>query len=246
MATKSNLYTISIPKWDEHNKSKKKNHRYFLIENRIFNDDKISQLNAEQTRLYLYLLSVASDLNTSSYTFHVRLLPSYFRVREQLLHSCLKLFESLQLLRYEKSVSNTIENNTKEDKIKEKKLPARQKNNDQEKLENKKIRDSYFNAYRLRYGIEPVSNATFNSQVSSLRKKLGVEDSVRVVEFYLKHHDAFYLKNTHSFGLCLANADTLRTQMLRGKPITSLDVRNFEKTQNAIQLNESIRNGENF
>lgn len=115
-----------------------------------------------------------------------------------------------------------------------------------EKENNKKIKDAYFNAFRLRYGVEPVSNATFNSQVSSLRKKLGVDDSISVVEFYLKHNDSFYLKNTHSFGYCLSNAETLRTQMLRGKPITSQDVRNFEKTQNAIQLNESIKNGEDF
>ena len=115
-----------------------------------------------------------------------------------------------------------------------------------DQAENKKIKDAYFNAYRLRYGVEPVSNAAFNSQISNLRKKLGVDDSVGVVEFYLKHNDSFYLKNTHSFGLCLSNAETLRTQMLRGKPITSLDVRNFEKTQNAIQINESIKNGENF
>lgn len=98
-----------------------------MIENRLFNDDKISQLNAEQTRLYIYLLSVASDLNTSSYTFHVHLIPSYFRVREQLLLNCLKVFESLQLLKYEKSVSNTIENKTRQDKTKEKKSSAPQK-----------------------------------------------------------------------------------------------------------------------
>ena len=115
-----------------------------------------------------------------------------------------------------------------------------------EKENNKKIKDAYFNAFRIRYGVEPVSNATFNSQVSSLRKKLGVDDSIGVVEFYLKHNDSFYLKNTHSFGYCLSNAETLRTQMLRGKAITSQDVRNFEKTQNAIQINESIKNGENF
>ena len=227
----SKIYHINIPSWEKHNSGKKKNHRYFLIENRFFNDEKIAQLTASETRLYLYLLTVASDLNQSSYTLHTHLIPSYFRLRTQLIHTSIKRLESFQLLSLAKSAPNTIENKTKQDNTKEKKLKdpeKKQKALDQ--LENRKIKEAYFNAYRLRYGIDPVSNQTFNSQVSNLRKKLGTEDAVKVVEFYLLHNDGWYLKNTHAFGLCLSNADTLRTQMLRGQPITSLHVKQLEKS----------------
>lgn len=248
MSSKSNLYHISIPKWDEHNKSKKKNHRYFLIENRIFSDHRISQLTAYQFVLYMYLLTICADTNSHLIVFSTASIPQQLRTKGVSIPLLLSALEENQLLTIQKNdvLYNRIEKNTKEENRKEKKLPARQKSDELEKAENKKIKDAYFNAYRLRYGVEPVSNAAFNSQISNLRKKLGVDDSVGVVEFYLKHNDSFYLKNTHSFGLCLSNAETLRTQMLRGKPITSLDVRNFEKTQNAIQINESIKNGENF
>lgn len=102
--------------------------------------------------------------------------------------------------------------------------------------ENRKIWAVYENAYRLRYGINPVKNATVNSQISNLRKKLGTEESLMVVEFYLKHENSFYLKNTHTFGLCLKDAETLRTQAIKGVAITSGMVRSFEKKQNENEI----------
>lgn len=128
--------------------------------------------------------------------------------------------------------------------------PAKKNNKNtltiEERENNKKIKEAYFNAYRSRYGIEPVSNATFNTQVSNLRKKLGLDDSIMVVQFYLKHQDGFYIKNTHSFGLCLRDAETLRTQALKGKSITQNDVRNFQKIQNVATVSKAIAEGENF
>lgn len=237
-------FNITIKNWAKHNSNKKKNHRYFFLENRFFQDDKISQLSAIETRLYLYLLTVASDLNQDSYILHTNLIPSYFRLRTNSIQDSLIKFESLQLVKYEKNASNTIENKTKEDKIKEKKLPAPQKI--EEKEFNKKIWETYSNAYRLRYGIEPIRNASVNSQISNLRKKLGLDDSIMVVEFYLLHNDAWFVKNTHSFGLCLSNAETLRTQALKGKAITFSDARNFEKTQQLVNTISSVNKGENF
>lgn len=86
-----------------------------MLENRFFNDEKIAQLSAIETRLYLYLLTVASDLNQDSYTLHTNLVPSYFRLRTESTHNALIRFESLQLLSIAKSAPNTIQNKTKED-----------------------------------------------------------------------------------------------------------------------------------
>lgn len=113
------VFNISIPSWDKHNSTKKKNHRSFKLENRFFSDDKIAQLSAVETRFYLYLLTVAADLNQSSYTLHTKLIPSYFRLRTQSIHDSLTKFESLQLLTFEKVVSKRREEKRKEDNIKE-------------------------------------------------------------------------------------------------------------------------------
>jgi uncharacterized protein YneR len=131
------------------------------------------------------------------------------------------------------------------DKDKESKLPAlRPKPTAQDSEQNKLIKTAYVNAYRLRYGVEPSTNsAQFNSQVANLRKKIGAEDAVKVVEFYLTHNDHWYVKKTHSFNLCLADADTLRTQMLRGKAITTNDVRQFEKQDQLTSQLNRIKEG---
>lgn len=93
---------------------------------------------------------------------------------------------------------------------------------------NRKIWDSFSTAYRKRYGVDPVRNAMTNSQVAKLGRRLGVE-ALEIVEFYLSHNDSLYLKATHSISLCLRDCESLRTQYVRGKPITGATVRQFEK-----------------
>jgi hypothetical protein len=237
-----NKYKVTIENWSKHQQKLKAGHSHFMFSKRFFDDESIADLKQNECLLYVNLLCIAADLMTNSFVIHSKLMPNLLRIGDKSLHNCLARLQSFQLLTYEKMASNIKEYNIKEDNIIEKKLPTRQKNDEKEKLENKKIKDAYFNAYRLRYGVEPVSNAIFNSQVSSLRKKLGVDDSIGVVEFYLKHNDSFYLKNTHSFGLCLSNAETLRTQMLRGKPITSTMVKSFEKEIEKQDYTNKINN----
>lgn len=155
----------------------------------------------------------------------------------------LSLLQQLQLLTYTKNefLLNRIEKKVKEEKRKEvtkgSRIPAVKSNYTEE---NRKIWAAYSDAYRLRYGIEPVRNAQVNSQVSNLRKKLGVEEACLVVQFYITHQDSWYVKNTHTFGLCLNNAETLRTQMLKGKAITGTMVKTFEKSQQQQELNDQI------
>lgn len=95
---------------------------------------------------------------------------------------------------------------------------------------NRKIWDAYFNAYQQRYKVEPTRNASVNAQVSQLAKRLG-DDAIEIVKFFLGHNDSFYLSKTHSIGLCLRDAESLRTQWLRNKPITKTAVRQFEHVQ---------------
>ena len=108
---------------------------------------------------------------------------------------------------------------------------------------NQKIWNSYSAAYFSRYKTEPIRNAKINSQISQIAKRLGVE-AIEVVKFYLSHNDSFYLKNLHSLGLCLNNAESLRTQWARGKAITGRDVHNFEKsTSHQNLINDILENG---
>lgn len=128
--------------------------------------------------------------------------------------------------------------------LKKPRKPKKQETDEQKAL-NLKIWESYKTAYFNRWSVEAVKNEKTNSQISQLGKRLGSE-AIEVVKFYVTHNDSFYLKTQHPIGLCLRDAEGLRTQMLRGKPITSNDVRNFEKQQNYFELKKAIRDGENF
>lgn len=110
---------------------------------------------------------------------------------------------------------------------------------------NSQVWESYKSAYFQRYKVEPVRNAKVNSNISQIAKRLGIE-AIEVVKFYLTHNDSFYLKNLHAVSLCLKDCESLRTQMVRGRTVTSNDVRNFEKQQNTFELQKAVRDGENF
>ncbi len=97
------------------------------------------------------------------------------------------------------------------------------------KIFNRSCWEAYRQSYTDRYNVEPVRNARLNSQIATFVKRVGGKDAPDIVRFYLKHMDSRYIKNTHTFGFCLMDAETLRTQWLKGQSITGLDIRRFEK-----------------
>lgn len=107
---------------------------------------------------------------------------------------------------------------------------------------NRKIWDSYAKAYFARYKTEPVRNAKVNGQVSQLAKRLG-EEAPDVVRFYLGHPKTFYLSKMHEFGLCLSDAEALRTQWAKGRAITNSDLKRFEKSVADRELDQLIDEG---
>lgn len=108
---------------------------------------------------------------------------------------------------------------------------------------NRKIWEAYRSAYAARYQKDPIRNLTVNGQISQIGKRLG-EEAIEVVKFYVGHNDGFYLKKTHSIGQCLADAESLHTQWVRGRPVTSSLVRQYEKQQGTQNLLDMIDRGE--
>ena len=112
------------------------------------------------------------------------------------------------------------------------------------KESSKKVWDAYKNSYIMRYGIEPKRNVKVNSQIKQLTQRLGHEDAVKTVEFYLTHNDSQFLKSSHSIGLCLLNAENLFSQMQRGVQITQSKINSYNRESKYTDLLEDIkRNG---
>jgi hypothetical protein len=106
----------------------------------------------------------------------------------------------------------------------------------------RQIWEAYKSSYFLRYRVEPVRNASVNAKISQIAKRLGTE-AIEVVKFFLTHNKSFYVGKLHDIGLCLSDAEALRTQWMRGKAITENDLQKFSKNQKDQEIQTAINEG---
>ena len=234
------IYKIEIKNWEAYNHKAKKNHPCIMLSKRFLDDAKIQRLPGGGKLLYLGLLLRRGDVDTTFIEATYEDLVRFAGGSGQVVQRLLDQLEAFQLLTYEKMPSNIIEVNIKEDKLREKKiqLPEKKATNPI----NLEIWEAYLSAYRNRYKVDPVRNAKVNTAISQLATRLGSE-AIDIVQFYLTHNDSFYLKNMHDIGHCLSNAESLRTQFLKGKAVTSQHVKNFEKNMNQVELMRDAEKG---
>lgn len=76
---------------------------------------------------------------------------------------------------------------------------------------------AYADAYRVRYGVQPVRNARVNAQLSQLVHRLGAEEAPGVARFYVAHRNALYVNAKHCTDLLLRDAEKLRTEWVTGQ-----------------------------
>jgi len=112
-------------------------------------------------------------------------------------------------------------------------------------VEQQSCRDTwsaYAEAYRNRYGADPIRNAAINSKVKQLVKRLGHTESPAVAAFYLTSNDQFVVKRMHEFGLLLNQAESFRTQWATGNTMTGTKAMQLDRTaSNFDAVQEAIR-----
>lgn len=89
----------------------------------------------------------------------------------------------------------------------------------------------YTEAFRNRYKIEPVRNATTNGQMAQFVKRIGEEEAPSVAAFYVRHNDSYFVREMHGTGPLLAKAEALRAQWASGQRVTSTSAYQMDKTQ---------------
>ena len=90
---------------------------------------------------------------------------------------------------------------------------------------------AYKDAYYLRYGAEPIRNATVNGQLSNVVKRLGAEDSPHVAAFYVQSNNSWYMQKGHSIAALLNDCEKLHTEWRTGRQVTSTTARQVDRTQ---------------
>lgn len=96
----------------------------------------------------------------------------------------------------------------------------------------------YVRMYVSRYRVKPLRNAKVNSQIRSLVRAVGKSEAPRVLRYYMRHSDAVFVRNHHTIGMCLANAQRLLTEIETGRVTYFEDAKRGEaknKTDDAIK-----------
>ncbi|KAA1015952.1 hypothetical protein FVF58_00945 [Paraburkholderia panacisoli] len=89
---------------------------------------------------------------------------------------------------------------------------------------------AYSEAYAARYGVEPIRNATVNSQMVNFVKRVGMVEAPEIVRFYLTHNNRFYVQHMHLVGSMLQDAEKLRTEWVTQRPMTSTEAAQADRT----------------
>jgi len=235
----NSLFKITVLKWFEHNPNAKKTYKRSMIQHSLVSDAKINAMPLSHKWLFINMLLICGDHANDTITLTQRQLNDILTTREGA-HNALARLQSFQLITYEEIA--LIEVKEKKRRVTERKEVQAPREVDRTKEISAQIWETYKTEYLRRYKTEPVRNASVNSKISQLAKRLGF-DAVEVVKFFLTHNDQFYVKSMHSIGLCLANAEALHTQWKRGRAITGKDAKNFEANAELARLGDDLKAG---
>jgi len=100
---------------------------------------------------------------------------------------------------------------------------------------------SYAEAYFNRYSTEPVRNATVNTQINNLLKRLGADEARFVAEYYVSINDSYLIRACHDMGSLLAKAEAYRTQWATNTQINGTTAKQMENTQANMSTAEQAK-----
>jgi len=91
---------------------------------------------------------------------------------------------------------------------------------------------AYEEEYQKRYRVKPTRNAKVMGQVAQFCKRVPAAEAPSIVRYFLSHPKTFYVQKLHEFGLCLADAESLRTQFLAGGTVTDSMLSEYRRRAN--------------
>lgn len=227
--------SVTINKWNEYNKSKKKSMSKFFLSTNFVDDDKILKLSTNQRLLYVWLLTMRSRQEDDKVTFIPRQADAFTSLGRQMENAILTLEENqlVTVVDIERPLLNEL--NSKEKNPKE--IPAGSTTPpvqaelipESPKKTSTQIWKAYEEAFVTRYKQKPDRNAKANAAAKKILDSIGEAEGIELVKFYLTHTDGLYLKSMHELSVCAMHIHALTIQRRKGIKFTSSDVRRFEK-----------------
>jgi SOS-response transcriptional repressor LexA len=99
---------------------------------------------------------------------------------------------------------------------------------------------AYCDAYQIRYKVEPLRNAKVNAQLKQFCERVGYEDAPELMRFYLGINDFWYVKQMHTVGIALADAEKIVAAYRRGSVVTKREAEYIDKTSSRKSFIEQI------
>lgn len=230
---------IEILNWEKYNpRGDVKKPSWFRFENSLIDDPQYFKWSAEELKALIYILSMASRKNSSRVSLYLEHADDVCNISEVTIRNVLQkmvLKQTLTVLKDSRAESARVHvqdphatgrdgtNGTGRDET----VPALSRAPEQSG--GAAAWEAYRDEYQNRYGAEPVRNASVNSKLLQFAKRLVAEEAPEVARFYVRHPDAFYVKQLHPVGLLLKDAEALRTQWARGRAVTGTDARMVER-----------------
>lgn len=90
---------------------------------------------------------------------------------------------------------------------------------------------NYAFAYRKRYLVWPLWNATVGGQIGRFIAQVGADAAPKVAAFYLSVNDVYVVKDGHSFGVLLKGSSKYHTEWQTGRTMTATAAQQIDKTQ---------------
>lgn len=244
MSSKFDGATVTILNWEKFNPRKDlKATNWLRLQNTLFEDPNFFDFDHSELLFWIYLLSIASKKMSGEIRFnqaHAERIGRFNEVTIEEAFARLEEFQCVQITlipRHAGVTSTSRARHTTNERTNETNVTKRNETNvtvptgvNPDRSLNVEIWDSYREAYKARYQVEPTRNATVNAQISQLAKRLG-KDAVEVVRFYIAHNKAYYVQSQHTVGPMLKDAEALHTQWQRGDAVLTTKAREIERTQ---------------
>lgn len=99
---------------------------------------------------------------------------------------------------------------------------------------------AYAELYERRYNVQPARNAKVNAQLKQFCERVGYEDAPRIITFYLLQNDYWYVKQMHTLGIALSEAEKLVAGYRRGSLTTRKEADFIDKRSSTKSFIDSI------
>jgi hypothetical protein len=88
---------------------------------------------------------------------------------------------------------------------------------------------------KYRYGMLPSRNAAVNNHAAGIVARVGKDDAIEMVKFFLTQNDQFYTMNTHALWICLRDYQKLMVRMRTGAKMTPAQAKQLENMDSNAQ-----------